>query len=122
MKIITGGTAIGLLTRIQHGRLSFRHFDELQILLFELTKAVDVEGIQNLTANYTPDDFPLDRVAGPAILLAATRGSLPMVEVLTDWYARQSTRGPRYFVFHDETKAFYSAISLVPGKAVLFVL
>lgn len=54
---------------------------EVQVLLFELTKSGDVEGIQRLVPVIAAHDWDV----GPAIMLAAARGSLPIVEVLTDW-------------------------------------
>lgn len=54
---------------------------EFQVLLFELTKAGDVQEIQRLVPIIVAHDWDV----GPAVLLAAARGSLPIVEVLTDW-------------------------------------
>ncbi|KAF3760334.1 hypothetical protein M406DRAFT_269589 [Cryphonectria parasitica EP155] len=55
--------------------------DELQVLLFEFTKAGNVDGIQRLG----PQIASHDEVVKPAVLLAARMGSLPMVEVLTEY-------------------------------------
>lgn len=59
---------------------------EFQVLLFELTKAGDVQEIQRLVPVIAAHDWDV----GPAVLLAAAMGSLPIVKVLTDW----STSGP----------------------------
>lgn len=54
---------------------------EFQVLLFELTKAGDVQEIQRLVPVIAAHDWDV----GPAVLLAAAMGLLPIVKVLTDW-------------------------------------
>lgn len=96
------------------GPTSFRHGDELQVLLFELTKSEDVEGLQNLALNMVPDSTVPDYIICPAILLAATKGSLPMVDILSEWTDGWSiswaTRWNRNNQFWPENREFYSAI------------
>lgn len=58
---------------------------EFQVLLFELTKAGDVQEIQRLVPIIAAHDWDV----GPAVLLAAARGSLPILEVLSDWSTSQ---------------------------------
>lgn len=72
-----------------------RFSDELQVLLFEHVKASNIDDLQRLA----PQIAANEEVVSPAILLAATKGSLPMVEILTDW----STCWP-------EDTAFYKAV------------
>ena len=53
--------------------------DDLQVLMFELTKAGDIDGLLRLLSQFTLPSWE----RRPALLLAAKMGSLPMVEVLS---------------------------------------
>ncbi|KAK0714452.1 hypothetical protein B0T21DRAFT_375908 [Apiosordaria backusii] len=60
--------------------------DELKVLVFELTKAGDVDGLRNITPH-------LERqreVVWPALLLAAKMGSLPIMEILSQFFQIQN--------------------------------
>jgi hypothetical protein len=92
--------------------------------LFELTKAEDVEGLQNLAANMAPAFGVPDFIISPAILLAATRGSIPMVEILSEWTDRWSTnwstRWKNNIDFYPGNKEFYSAVMKGNNPDLLF--
>ncbi|KAH6626209.1 hypothetical protein B0J18DRAFT_443769 [Chaetomium sp. MPI-SDFR-AT-0129] len=60
--------------------------DDLKILLFELTKAGDVDGLRRIVPYFEWDGWEVK----PALLLATRMGSLPLVEVL-DQFVRYSS-------------------------------
>jgi hypothetical protein len=70
--------------------------DDFEVLLFELTKAGDVDGLQRISSHMER----YFRILGPARLLAAKLGSQPMVEILCqwddDWLNYQGTAVPYY--------------------------
>ena len=55
--------------------------DDLKVLMFELTKAGDVDGLRRIT----PHLNWMGWIVEPALLLAAKMGSLPMVEILSQF-------------------------------------
>ncbi len=55
--------------------------DDLRVLVFELTKAGDVDGLRRITPHLEWHGWR----AAPALLLATRMGSLPMVEILSQF-------------------------------------
>jgi hypothetical protein len=55
--------------------------DDLQVLLFELTKSGNVDELQQCAQYYDGHDYILE----PARVLAVNMGLLPMVEILCQW-------------------------------------
>src|SRR3569833_357578 len=80
--------------------------DDLEVLLFELTKAGDIDGLQKASFLLAENAWP----ARAALALAAKMGSLPMVETLTTFFGWH-----RY----DEMDGFQAGI-VRSGNADLF--
>lgn len=67
---------------------------DLEVLVFELTKAGDVDGLRRISPHLEWEGWAVR----PAALLAAKMGSLPMMEILTQFNQIWSdSESPRYF-------------------------